>query len=81
MKVSPKFVNTDLSLTKNIPIYEQVRLSIKANFLNAFNHPNWSVGSNGAPGYIAYANSSLSEPSAILASGPRTIQFLMQLTF
>ncbi len=77
----PKFVNTDLSLTKNIPIYEQVRLSIKANFLNAFNHPNWSVGSNGAPGYIAYANSSLSEPSAILASGPRTIQFLMQLSF
>lgn len=77
----PKFVNTDLSLTKNIPLYEQVHLSIKANFLNAFNHPNWGVGSNGAPGFIAFASSSLSDPSAIAANGPRTIQFLMQLAF
>lgn len=80
----PKFINTDLSLTKNIPVYKvldhQVGLSIKANFINAFNHPNWSVGSNGAPGFIAFANS-LSEPSAILANGPRSVQFLMQLQF
>jgi hypothetical protein len=81
----PSFFNTDLALTKNIPIYKvldhEVNLTIKANFINAFNHPNWSVGSYGAPGYIAYANSSLAPPSAILANSPRAIQFLTQLQF
>ena len=76
----PKFIQTDLALTKDIPVYEQVHFLLKANFLNAFNHPNWSVGSNGAPGFIAFANN-LTEPSAILANSPRTIQFLMQLSF
>lgn len=77
----PKFINTDLSLTKSFPIWEQVRLSIQASFLNAFNHPNWSVGSNGAPGYITYAAFSLSQPSAITANSPRAIQFRTELTF
>lgn len=77
----PKFVNTDLSLTKTIPIWEKVRLSIQASFLNAFNHPNWSVGNNSAPGFIVFADSSLSQPSAISANSPRAIQFRTQLQF
>lgn len=77
----PSYFNTDLALTKNIPIRESLHLVIKANFLNAFNHADWGVGSFGAPGYIFDASTQLSQPSAILANSPRSIQFLTQLQF
>jgi hypothetical protein len=33
-------VDVDLSLQKNFPIGESKRLQFRADFLNAFNHPN-----------------------------------------
>lgn len=39
----PHFFNTDLALSKSIPIYENVRFVFQSEFLNAFNHPNWTI--------------------------------------
>ncbi len=37
----PHFFNTDLSVTKAIPIRENLHFSLQGEFLNAFNHPSW----------------------------------------
>jgi hypothetical protein len=37
----PHFINDDLSITKAIPIRENLRFSLQGEFLNAFNHPNF----------------------------------------
>ena len=75
----PMFVNADLSIMKFVPLYEKVGLSVKATFLNAFNHPNWNVG-GGTPGDFV----NISSPPfnvASLANGARVIQFTTQLQF
>ena len=38
----PKWINTDLAITKVIPIHREMNLTIQGEFLNAFNHPAWS---------------------------------------
>lgn len=38
----PHLWNDDLSITKLVPIGEKVRFSLQGEFLNVFNHPNWS---------------------------------------
>jgi len=83
--VGPKFVNTDISLVKSIPIKERVRFNIYAEFLNAFNHANWTVidsFSGGTNNPAEYANvSSSTFPRLSLANGPRNIQFRLQVEF
>ncbi|MGB6390995.1 MAG: TonB-dependent receptor [Candidatus Acidiferrales bacterium] len=41
----PHFFNTDLSITKVVPITEKLRFTFQGEFLNAFNHPNFGPGS------------------------------------
>jgi hypothetical protein len=77
----PGFFNTDLSANKVFPIHERLTLKVQAAFLNAFNHPNWIVGSNGAPGYIVYAAYSLTQPSTTQQGSPRVIQFRTEIDF
>jgi hypothetical protein len=38
----PTNFNTDLALTKRVPIYREINLKLQANFLNAFNHVSWT---------------------------------------
>jgi hypothetical protein len=38
--IGPHYVDLDLSLQKNFPISESMRIQFRADFLNAFNHPN-----------------------------------------
>jgi hypothetical protein len=38
--IGPHYVDLDLSLQKNFPISESMRLQFRADFLNAYNHPN-----------------------------------------
>jgi hypothetical protein len=70
---------------KSIPITERVKFNIFAEFLNAFNHQNWTVidsfsGGVNNPGQ--YANiSTTTFPALSPANGPRDIEFRMQLTF
>ncbi len=81
----PSSWNVDFSLKKMIPIYENVQASIKAAFLNAFNHPIWAVSgsASGGPGQpAAFMNVSSSNFSALgLVNSPRTMEFTMQINF
>jgi hypothetical protein len=80
----PKSFDVDFSLHKEIPIYEKLHMDIRAEFVNAFNHPDWAIpGVTGGPGQPAdLANVSTSNYDALgLVSTPRTIEFRMQLTF
>jgi hypothetical protein len=77
----PGFFNTDISINKVFPIHERLSLKIQGSFLNAFNHPNWIVGSNGAPGFISYAAYNLSQPAASYQGSPRVIQFRSEIDF
>ena len=81
----PKFFNTDISLVKSIPVKERVKVNLYAEFLNAFNHANWTVIDNFAGGTnnpAEYANiTSSTFPKLSLANGPRNIQFRLQVAF
>ena len=89
----PMFVNTDISIIKSIPIYERVRLNIYAEFVNAFNHPNWTVtdnfsgATNNPAQYVNIQNAtsfgaSIANPNnASGTNGARSIQFRLQLAF
>ena len=46
----PHFFNTDLAVTKSVPIHENVRFVFQSEFLNAFNHPAWGIRDNNAGG-------------------------------
>jgi len=37
----PKWINTDLEISKVIPLHREMNLTVQAAFLNAFNHPAW----------------------------------------
>lgn len=38
----PKWINTDMALTKVIPIHDALNLSLQGEFLNVFNHVAWT---------------------------------------
>jgi hypothetical protein len=87
----PKYWNTDISLVKSIPIHEQIKFNIYAEFLNAFNHTDWGVidsfsaGTNNPAEYANASNAQFAKLSlpAYNSPGynPRNIQFRLQLTF
>jgi hypothetical protein len=44
--IGPKYTDADISLQKNFPITENMRIQFRADFLNAFNHPNFAHPDN-----------------------------------
>jgi hypothetical protein len=46
----PKFFDTDLNVTKNIPITERVKFAVGANLFNLLNHPNFDLPLNNVTG-------------------------------
>jgi hypothetical protein len=87
----PRFVNADFSIIKSIPIFERLRLNIYSEFINVFNHPNWTVtdnfsGSTNNPAQYVNIQSTTSYGASIAnpgngAHGARSIQFRLQLAF
>jgi hypothetical protein len=82
----PMYVNTDLSLTKTIPIWERVSMEINAEFINAFNHPNFNYtdgysGHTNNPAQYLFVNTSPYSPLIVGESGNRAIQFRAQIVF
>jgi hypothetical protein len=41
--IGPGYVDADISLQKNFPITERMKIQFRTDFLNAFNHPNFAV--------------------------------------
>lgn len=48
--IGPGYSDTDISMHKNFPISESMRFEFRADFLNAFNHPNFNAPSTFIPG-------------------------------
>jgi len=40
--------NTNISVTKSVPLAREMRFSLQAEILDAFNHPVWGIGDTGA---------------------------------
>lgn len=72
----PHFFNTDLAVTKSVPIYENVRFVFQSEFLNAFNHPNWAIHD-----YYPYDNIQANFGEARVISTARAIEFRANIEF
>jgi hypothetical protein len=86
----PQFTRFDLNLTKKTKITERVNIEFRADFLNAFNYINFSVGSpNNATTTIGALNSdnfgqitqAYRDVSTTNDPGGRMIQFALRLNF
>jgi len=85
----PAFNDTDLAVTKDTKIRENVGLQFRAEFFNIFNHVNWGVpimGNGSANLFTAFANGvpiRNANAGKILydVGTPRQIQFALKLTF
>jgi len=83
----PPLTDADISIVKNIPIWERVQFNIYAELLNAFNHPNFNFtdtnysGSSNNPAQYLLVNSAPYAPGTVQQNGNRQIQFRLQLAF
>jgi len=82
----PNFINTNLSITKHIGIWERVGMDIHGEFINVFNHPsfNYTDGysfSTNNPAQYLFVNSAPYSPLTVGQAGNRVIQFRVQLVF
>jgi hypothetical protein len=84
----PKFFDTDLNVTKNIPITERVKFAVGANLFNLFNHPNFDLPlsnvSGGGFGNIIATVSPATNPYGAFLSVPltgRIVQLNARVTF
>jgi len=89
----PGIQMVDLSLFKQFMITERVRFQFRAEFFNAFNHPNfsnpsafvfWSAGSTGPYGSFGKVSNTLAPILGNDSGGPgdpREIQFAFKLYF
>jgi hypothetical protein len=65
---TPKWINTDMSLSKVVPIRGEMNFTLQAEFLNAFNHVAWTGMDTGVRDSTFGTTSST-------ANGPRNIEF------
>ena len=77
----PRFVNTDLSLIKHIPLpYEGMSLNFRAEFFNAWNHAQFFLN-GGASGMQDIAAPSSFGVINNTVHDPRVMQFALRLDF
>ena len=84
----PKFFDTDMNVTKNIPITERVKFAVGANLFNLLNHPNFDLPLNnvsgGGFGSIVNTVSPATNPYGAFLSVPltgRIVQLNARVTF
>jgi hypothetical protein len=79
----PKFVTTDLSLTKAMPIIkERLRMEIRAEMVNAFNHPIFEVPTGGTFDVTPISITATSfGRTTTTTTVPRQVQFRVRFTF
>ena len=91
----PRYVNSDIYITKTLPVREGITFRLDAQMFNAFNHPNFALPSEvqaGVPGGSIPARfgtlqSTISPPTGLLGVGlggdssPRMIAFQGRIEF
>jgi hypothetical protein len=83
----PKFFDTDMNVTKFIPITERVKFAVGANLFNLFNHPDFDLPLNnvgGGFGNIIATVSPATNPYGSFLSVPltgRIVQLNARVTF
>ena len=85
----PGFHRLDMSIFKDFPIKERVKLQFRAEFFNITNHPNFSAPNFGGNGVVAisgsgnYTNSNFGEIGSTRDApyDPRQIQFALKLYY
>ncbi|MEO8593644.1 MAG: carboxypeptidase regulatory-like domain-containing protein [Candidatus Solibacter sp.] len=82
--------NFDVSISKNIAVGERTRLQLRADWLNGFNHPQYTPGkinnvnlSNRAnvTNYLTPGNPVFGAFDQVYSSNPRTVQVAAKVTF
>jgi len=84
----PQFFDTDMNVTKSIPITERMKFAIGANLFNLFNHPNFDLPLNnvtgGGFGSIVSTVAPATSPYGAFLSVPltgRIVQLNARVTF
>src|SRR5262249_2621457 len=79
----PHFISDDLSIAKQLPIIgEKLRMELRAEMVNVFNHPVFQVPTGGTFGINPINISSTSFGRAtVLTSVPRQVQFRLRFVF
>jgi hypothetical protein len=79
----PRFVNTDFSAIKNIPLsfWEGAKLQFRAEFFNIFNHPQFLVPGGSPERGVQDIDSPNAARITQTVNNPRLIQFALKLTF
>lgn len=79
----PNLANADLSVSKYFVITERIRLQFRGNFVNVFNHPNFSLSTTSVnistPGTVGKITSTTTPTFGTV--GPREIDFQLRLEF
>lgn len=77
--VAPGLKTADISLGKDFTVHESVQLEFRADFFNAFNHPNFGEPSPDLSTTITGTADDSSFDSHFGAGGPRNIQLGLRL--
>ena len=79
----PRFVNTDFSLIKDIPLSfrEGMNLQFRAEFFNLFNHPQYYLAGAAGTGEMDINSTSSFGVINNTVNNPRLIQFALKLKF
>jgi len=75
--VGPRFIDTDMSVFKNIKITERVRMQFRGETFNTLNHTNFKLPGNSGNNNIRSANFGKSGGTF----SARNIQLGLKLTF
>jgi hypothetical protein len=87
---TPRINNWDMTVAKNFAIRERTRLQFRADFFNAFNHPQYTPGMidnirlsdrSGVTNYLTPGNPLFAQWGQVYSSNPRFIQLGAKLTF
>jgi hypothetical protein len=87
---TPRINNWDMTVSKNFTIRERTRLQIRADFYNAFNHPQYVPGMidnvqlqnrAGATNYLTPGNPLFAQWNQVFSSNPRLIQLGARISF
>jgi hypothetical protein len=73
---SPKWITTDMEITKVIPVYREMNFTLQAAFLNAFNHPAWAGMDTGVQD-----NTFGTTSTTVANTGPRNIEIRANFRF